>query len=273
MAKQKKDFGLIVWAFGWLLAIAVCLKKFTAELQVSFDAFERLGSPEGEATMKKVIALVRDDWAATQPRAEEPPKHVASVPDAIDIFDWVRPVPDAELSEPHKAMLAKYRREDAGYHAYRVSAGYALKTHAARSGPCDEDFAYLQGWNFPDEATKDCIVFWAPRIAKNSASKTKDQQIELLANLRTRLGLPAHHMSGFGTPALLAGLILAHYKATGERVLLDQYWVRTDICRADGYRLRLFWSASGLSCGFWFLDGEAYGRVGVFALGVEALGS
>lgn len=68
MAKQKKDLSLIVWAFGWLLALATSLKKYAADLKVPFEAFERLGSPEGEATLQKVVALIRDEWAALQPK-------------------------------------------------------------------------------------------------------------------------------------------------------------------------------------------------------------
>ncbi len=111
--------------------------------------------------------------------------------------------------------------------------------------------------------------------AKNTTgSKTKDEQIQLLADFRTKLELPTNHMSGFGKVSLVAGLILAHFKATGERIPLNEYWVRTDTCDADGLCLDLgkFVSA-GLFCGYWLCGGDADGDVGVLALGVEVLGS
>lgn len=66
MAKQKKDLSLIVWAFGWLLGIAVALKKFAAVLSVPFEAFERLGSDQGEVTIGRIVQLIHSDWLVAQ---------------------------------------------------------------------------------------------------------------------------------------------------------------------------------------------------------------
>ncbi|MFH1088978.1 MAG: hypothetical protein V1716_00965 [Candidatus Uhrbacteria bacterium] len=93
-------------------------------------------------------------------------------------------------------------------------------------------------------------------------------QRQFLAETRTRLDLPAHHMSGFGKVALVAGLILAHFKITGERISLV---MRTDACDSVGDRLCLFWLGGEL-IGRWSYDVKSYGNVGVPALGVE-LGS
>ncbi len=190
------------------------------------------------------------------------------------------PIPDTKVPEQHKTTLAKYRQL-ANEHGvpttpvcYRVRAGFTLKSHAPKAGPCYQGLSYLQGWNFPDEPTADSLVFWVPRVLNGSTSKTKDQQRAFLKDLGRKLKLPAHHLSGFGKVALLAGLILAHHKATGERIPLGNYWVRTDTCYAVGDRLGLgYFDAAGLYCYYWSFDYNAYGVLGVFALGVETLGS
>lgn len=66
MAKQKKDLSLIVWAFGWLLALVTAIKKIASRLKVPFDAFDRLGSPEGEATIEKIVEIIFKDWQTEQ---------------------------------------------------------------------------------------------------------------------------------------------------------------------------------------------------------------
>lgn len=196
--------------------------------------------------------------------------------EAIEFFT---PLSDANVPEQYQTTLAKYRKLATKHDVltttpvcYRVSAGFTLKTYAPKLGPCYEDFQYLQNWNFPDEATSDCLVFWVPRIVKGSTSKTASKQKKLLTRLRTKLELSAHHMNNFGKVGLVAGLILAHFKATGERIPLDQYWVRTDTCDADGIRLLLGrFGDAGLDC-LWLFGGRADVGVGVFAFGVEVLG-
>ena len=195
--------------------------------------------------------------------------------------DYFTPILDAEVPPRHHLTLAKYRllATEWGVPAtmavcYRVRAGFTLKTHAPKAGPCYKKFAYLQGWNFPDEPTKDCLVFWIPRLVPGSTSKTRDEQLQLLGEIRQRMEFPKHHMANFGNVAFNAGLILAHHKATNERVPFDRYWIRTDTCGAGGNRLSLGdFDGSGLGCDYWDFDGRRYGNLGVFVLGVEALGS
>ncbi|MEI7512635.1 MAG: hypothetical protein WCK01_04225 [Candidatus Uhrbacteria bacterium] len=69
MAKKKQDLSLVVWVFGWLLALATALKKFAATLNVPFEAFERLGSDQGEATIGKIVQLIHSDWLDAQPKS------------------------------------------------------------------------------------------------------------------------------------------------------------------------------------------------------------
>ncbi len=192
------------------------------------------------------------------------------------------PVADEHVSEKHQAKLAKYRKIASEHPqpvpmtaplCYQVRAGYTLKTHAPKTGPCRKNFQYLWDWNFPDEGTEDCLAFWVPRILTYSTSKTKDQQLQLLANLQTKLELPVHHMSGFGKASLVAGLILAHFKVTGERIPLNKDLVRTDTCLTNGRRICLGeFGQHGLDCCHWCFDDVAGDPLGVFALGLEALG-
>jgi hypothetical protein len=189
------------------------------------------------------------------------------------------PLADHQVPKRHQVTLGKYRLQATAYGVpeytavcFRVRAGFTVKRHAPKAGPCYKGYTRLQSWSFPDEPTSDSLVFWVPRILEGSTWKTKDQQIELLAALRGKLELPGHHMSGLGNIALVAGLILAHFKATGETVPLNWFWVRSDTCRADGSRLGLGWGEAGLYCGSSDDDDRARGNVGAFALGVE-LGS
>lgn len=154
--------------------------------------------------------------------------------------------------------------------AWRVKAGFTLKQSAPQAGPCYEDFQYLQNWNFVDEPTKDAVVFWIPRLVSDSTRKNVAEQTALLSGLRRKFNLPETHLVSFGNVALLAGLILAHYKATEERVPLERCWARTDTCDLDGDRLYLgVFDEYGLDCGYWCWDGGRFGYLGVFALGVE----
>lgn len=195
--------------------------------------------------------------------------------------DYFTPIPDAEVQAKHQPTLAKYRKLASEWGVptttavcYRVRAGFTLKTHAPKAGPCYEKFSYLQDRNFPDEPTKDCLVFWIPRFAPDSINKSYDEQLQLLGEIRQRLELPKHHLTNLGWASLNAGLILAHYKATNERVPLDTYWIRTDTCHAVGDRLYLGrFDECGLNCVYWYFDEYRNDDLGVFFLGVEKLGS
>lgn len=153
---------------------------------------------------------------------------------------------------------------------WQVKAGFTMKEHAPKAGPCYEGFQYLQNWYFPDEPTKDGIVFWIPRFLEESTGKNVDEQMTLLTDTRIRFGLPDHHLTSYGQASLLAGLILAHFKATGERIPQDQLWIRTDTRYADGYRLNLGrFVGRGLGCGHWECGGGGDDDLGCFPLGVD----
>jgi hypothetical protein len=182
---------------------------------------------------------------------------------------------DEELVEqfPQYAdFIPKYRRlaADLGYSgpvAWRVRAGFTLKEHAPKSGPCYENFGYLRDWEFEDKPTRDCLVFWIPRLFPKSTAKDVDEQMELLSKTRERFELPEHHLSSLGSVALNTALILAEHKRSGDRVPLDRYYIRTDTRDSDGYRLRLgLFGGSGLDCGHWVWDDHRNDNLGCFAL-------
>ncbi|OGL88464.1 hypothetical protein A3H75_01135 [Candidatus Uhrbacteria bacterium RIFCSPLOWO2_02_FULL_51_9] len=154
---------------------------------------------------------------------------------------------------------------------WQVKAGFTLKHHAPQAGPCCNGFQYLQDWNFTDEPTKDGLVFFIPRLLTDSVEKNVCEQGALLKETRNRYELPDHHLTSFGSSSILAGLILAHYKATNECVPLNKFWTRSDTLIADTYRLRLGdFGEYGLFCGYWGWDGRRYDGLGCFPLGVES---
>ena len=183
------------------------------------------------------------------------------------------PLLDADLPERYKAIVAMYRQEATAQGmpithpvCYRVRAGFTQRQHAPLAGPCYKKFEYLNDWNFTDKPTEDSYVFWIPGVLKGSTSMSVDRQRQFLAETRIRLGLPDHHMSGLGEVALVAGLVLAHFKATGERISLV---LRTNTRDSDGHRLCLLWCGGELYCDSWNYGVMPCYNVGVPALGVE----
>lgn len=159
--------------------------------------------------------------------------------------------------------------------AVMVRADFVFKTHAPKLGPCYEQFDYLQDWKLKNgKSTSDALVFFVPRLVAESTRKNKDEQLELLVALRQAHSLPEHHLASFRSVALVSGLILSHFKRTGERTPFNCDYVRTDTVRDDEWRLLLGFSAYGLYCSLWHcLDGSRDYKLGCFALGVEVLGT
>ncbi len=189
------------------------------------------------------------------------------------------PLADSEVPEQLQHLVPKWRKLAAllGYTgpvAWRVNQGFTLKQHAPKAGCCYENFEYLQGWNLQnDEPTKNSIVFWIPRLIPESLGKNVQEKLALLASFREQVGLPAHHLKNFGSAALLAGLIFAHFKRAGERTPLNELLTRTDTLLVGGYRLRLGdFDSRGLFCGYWIQGDGRISRLGCFPLGVEELG-
>lgn len=65
---NKKDFSLVLWVFGWLLSLVTAIKKLATELKVPFEAFLRLTTDKGEATLRAIVQHVLDDYNASLPK-------------------------------------------------------------------------------------------------------------------------------------------------------------------------------------------------------------
>jgi len=183
-----------------------------------------------------------------------------------------------KVVEEAKAKVAAWRQyaNDRGYTgrvAWKVKEGFTLKTHASLAGPCHDNLQYLQNWQLRnDEPTQNSLVFWIPRLVENSTSKNIKQMEAHRAELQKRYNFPERHCTEFGSIALLFALILAHFKRTGERVPLKDYYAASDTLHANGSRLYAgYFDESGLYCGDWW-DDDRDGSVGFFLLGVETLG-
>ncbi|MFA4871705.1 MAG: hypothetical protein WC610_01445 [Patescibacteria group bacterium] len=193
---------------------------------------------------------------------------------------FVIPLSDNEVQEQYPqftdrlaswrelAVLLDYR----GPITWKVKQGFTLKTHAPLAGSCHDKLNYLQGWNFVDDPTTDSLVFWIPRLAKESTRKTIKQMEAHRVELKKRHELPESHATSFGSIQLLFALILAHFKRTGERVPLSCLYAASDTLNPDGNRLFAGdFGGDGLYCPDWN-DSVGYGTVGFFLLGVEKLG-
>jgi len=189
------------------------------------------------------------------------------------------PLSDAEMMDQFPQFadrLAPWRKLAAlmGYTGpvvWLVKQGFTLKKHAPLVGPCYENLQYLQGWNFSDDPTDDCLVFWVPRLADNSTGKNIKAMEAHRAELKKRYELPEGHATSFGNIELQFALILAHFKRTGERVPLNFRYAASDTLHAGGHRLIAgSFFDFGLDCDIW--DENGYGFIGFFLLGVEKLG-
>lgn len=185
------------------------------------------------------------------------------------------PIADKDVPEHMIESTTKWRKlaGDLGYTGpvyWKVREGFTLKDHSAKAGPCYQAFEYLRNWNLKnDEPTKSCHVYFIPRLVEKSISKNVDEQMKLLSETRKRYELPEHHLASFGSVAMLTGLVLAHFKRTGEKTPVNSYWVRTDTFHGVGLRLHVGdFDESGLYSG-WLWDGYRFDKLGVFPLGVE----
>lgn len=149
-----------------------------------------------------------------------------------------------------------------------VHSGATLKRDIPKLGPCSEDFTYLQNWNFPDPETEHSLVSWIPVPLSDSTKKNVDEQTTLVAAFKAETVLPAWYKVTFGSVTHVAGLVLAHQKATNQDPL-NGLVLRTDTCSAGGDRLGLGRHDGRLYCGRWIWGGDGrYSSVAVFAVGV-----
>jgi len=224
-----------------------------------------------------LMGLSEDEQLALVDCPEELKKFVGDLVLQIVQNTFFVPLSDNEVLEKLSETTLNWRKlavelAYTGPVVWKVKEGFTLKAHAPKASPCYENFQYLLDWDIQnDEPTKDSLAFWVPRLVTGSKSNNVEGQIAILAELRQRFGLPDHHLSSFGSASLDSGLILAHFKRTGERTPLNGEWVRTNSLRADGPRLNLGdFDAGGLCCSYWDWDvDERSPHVGCFPLGVE----
>lgn len=180
-------------------------------------------------------------------------------------------------------LIPKYRRlaNELGYSGpmvWLIKAGFTLRRHAPQAGPCQLGFIEkapnMEIW---DEPTNNCLVFWIPRELMESREKNRENQMELLANMRERFELPEHHLSSFGSAALNAALLFAEFRRSGDRAARWGY-VRTDSYFTypahRGFReaLCLRFYEEGLADSNRHVHDDApYHDIRCFALGVETL--
>lgn len=253
----------------------------SAENVIGVSQFAEFSSAVVRCLPRDILPAQAQKWIEDQAGLQERLRTALIVEMTAHNLAYFLPLSDSQVPPIHHPTILKYRSEATRQGipvttplCYRVSAGFTLKTHAPQAGSCRENFQYLQNWDFTDDPTPDCLVFWIPRLVPGSTGKNVDEQKIHLIDFRNRLDLPSHHCSSFGSVALTAGLILAHYKATGEQVPLNDLWTRTDSCSSGGDRLNLSWYSGELDCGNWYWDDGRHDSIGCFALGVEtALGS
>ncbi|MDP2684353.1 MAG: hypothetical protein Q8P20_04805, partial [bacterium] len=122
---------------------------------------------------------------------------------------YVLPIQDADVPAEHQDTVRKYRAlakewgvPDVHAVCYLVREGFALKLHAAKAGPCYRDFNDLQSWNFQDDPTQGCLMFWIPRVVPGSLEKNLEHQRRLLGKIAKKAKLPNGHLQNLGSVAL-----------------------------------------------------------------------
>lgn len=145
--------------------------------------------------------------------------------------EFFSPLADLEVPVRLRPVIGTWRSlaiqlEYSGIVAWKVRAGFDLRTREFDLSWPRHSGSRRRVVELENIATTiNSIVFWVPRLVPNSLGKETDQLKGVLALLHQSFSLPNHHLSGFGGAELIAGLILAHFKRTGERVPLHGKWV------------------------------------------------
>lgn len=192
----------------------------------------------------------------------------------IKDLTFVEPMDDKDVHEMYRDYVVAWRRMAAalGYTgpvAWKVRKGFTLKHHAKKMGPCSHSFIHIPMNNVYNVPTKDCLVFWVPVVLTDSFNQVPAEMIaNTLAKVRSVYEISAvSHLNSFGQASLLAALMFAHFKRTGERVPND-VWVRTDtLCATAEITVALKFSDEGLD--YQAVAWAARSDLGCFPIGVE----
>lgn len=149
-----------------------------------------------------------------------------------------------------------------------VLPGCTFKRDLPQMGLVSKDFFTRFGyWNFPDPETEHCLVSWLPVPLADSVNKNVPEQKEILSMFKAESGLPDWYEVSFGSINHVAGMALAHLKATTMNPF-NGLAVNTDSYDMFRYRLRLQWADGQIHCSFCPWDEDRFPRVATFAVGV-----
>jgi hypothetical protein len=152
--------------------------------------------------------------------------------DSLAIDELVK---NKKYDESMAEKIAKSWREiateiDGDYNgpiAWRVQAGFTLKKHVEKVGPCHWESGFLQDRLLVnDMPTQSSLTFFVPRLI--SKDKNVREQLDKLFAFRRKYNLPGYHLCSFGQAGMLCGLILEHYKRTGNCIFDCGEHSRTD---------------------------------------------
>ena len=90
--------------------------------------------------------------------------------------------------------------------------------------------------------------------------------------LRTHYNLPENHCDRFGSIALLAALIMAHFKRTGKLALSNNFFVVSDsFDECDWHFFCGFYDPNSIDIEIWPKLNCSSDGIGFFLLGVEEI--
>lgn len=169
-----------------------------------------------------------------------------------------------------------FRHHYTGPVAWKVRAGYTIEHGSEKSSfRLMNEAETLAKGILNDEPTTASVAFWIPRLLHESTQKSVSEQLELLASVRGALGLPAHHLKGFGHAGWITVLSYAHRWRSGEQPLRDEYAVRTDTYYKNGTRVldcspSTHRKLSRLHDNVW-PDSSSFENVGCYPIGFDSI--
>ena len=265
MARSKKEVEAIMAGLGVGVSVWDTLLKKGRDKCLDGEDFYFLATPEGEEALDEFIEVVLRNQS---------PRFATPFTDAKALDRWGSEIHGfKDMVRGHRAITEEVLGLQTDVKIVReVPRGFTI-WHAPKFGPCYKDFEYMKDWGVPEEKTSHSLAFIAPRLVPDSFNENVEEQLERLAELDRKYGLPKHHLANFGPAPLLTNIILSHYNHSNERIPLNRNWTRTDTCLSSGYRLSLGrFDSDGLYCGSWRWGAEPGSYLGCFALGVEELG-
>lgn len=265
MKRSEEEIKAIMAGLGVGVSVWDTLLKKGRDKGLGGEDFYFLATPGGEEALDEFIEVML---------RSQGPRLATTFTDAEALDRWSSEIVGfKDMLDSHRAIATEVLGLNPNVNVVReVPPGFTI-WDAPKFGPCYKDFEYMKDWGVPKEQTSHSLTFMVPRLVPDCFTKNVEKQLERLAELGQKYGLPKHHLARYGSVALLANLILSHHKHTDERIPLDCNWTRTDTQLLSGYRLLLGgFDVRGLCCVCWSWGDERCSSLGCFALGVEELG-